>query len=83
VRELEALAPIEGTFLADRRRSGPWGLAGGEDGRPGEDRIVRGASAEPLPAKGRFDLAPGDRIRIETPGGGGWGIPDPVSRDEG
>jgi N-methylhydantoinase B len=73
VRELEALAPLEGTFLADRRRSGPWGLAGGEDGRPGEDRIVRGGRVEPLPAKGRFDLAAGDRIRIETPGGGGWG----------
>jgi N-methylhydantoinase B len=74
VRELEALAPVEGTFLADRRQNGPWGLAGGGDGRPGQDRIVRrDGAAEPLPAKGRFDLAPGDRIRIETPGGGGWG----------
>ena len=82
VRELVALAPIEGTFLADRRLRGPWGLAGGEAGRPGEDRIVRDGRVEPLPAKGRFDLAPGDRIRIETPGGGGWGSPDPVSRGE-
>ncbi|HET6362972.1 MAG TPA: hydantoinase B/oxoprolinase family protein [Gemmatimonadota bacterium] len=73
VRELEALEPMEGTFLADRRRSGPWGLAGGKNGRPGEDRIVRNGKAEPLPAKGGFDLAPGDRISIETPGGGGWG----------
>ena len=83
VRELEALAPIEGTFLADRRRNGPWGLAGGEDGRPGDDRIVRNGRVEPLRAKGRFDLAAGDRIRIETPGGGGWGSPDRVSRGEG
>ena len=75
VRELEALAPIEGTLLADRRQSAPWGLAGGEAGKPGEDRVVRGGKAEPLPAKGRFDLAVGDRIRIETPGGGGWGAP--------
>ena len=73
VRELEALAPIEGTLLADRRLSGPWGLAGGEAGRPGEDWVVRGGKAERLPAKGRFELAPGDRVRIETPGGGGWG----------
>ena len=73
VREIEALAPVEGTFLADRRLRGPWGLAGGEDGRPGKDRIVRDGKAEPLPAKGRFDLAAGDTIRIETPGGGGWG----------
>lgn len=75
VREIEAVAPIEGTLLADRRRAGPWGLAGGEAGRAGEDRIVRVAGVEPLPAKGRFALEPGDRIRIETPGGGGWGRP--------
>jgi N-methylhydantoinase B len=77
VRELEALAPMEGTLLADRRLRGPWGLAGGEPGRPGEDRVVRNGEAGPLPAKGRFDLAPGDRIRIETPGGGGWGPANP------
>ena len=77
VRELEALAPIEGTLLADRRRSAPWGLAGGEAGHPGRDTIVRGGKAEPIPAKGRFDLAIGDRIRVETPGGGGWGVPEP------
>ena len=73
VRELEALAPIEGTLLADRRRNGPWGLAGGEAGRPGRDAIVRRGEELSLPSKGRFDLAPGDRIRVETPGGGGWG----------
>ena len=76
VRELEALAPMEGTLLADRRTTAPWGLAGGDGGRPGEDTILRGGTAEPLPAKGRFDLAPGDRVRIETPGGGGWGTPE-------
>jgi N-methylhydantoinase B len=74
VRELEALVPLEGTLLADRRRVGPWGLAGGRSGQPGADRIARrDGSAEAIPAKGRFSLAPGDRIRIETPGGGGWG----------
>ncbi|HET7692746.1 MAG TPA: hydantoinase B/oxoprolinase family protein [Gemmatimonadota bacterium] len=75
VRELEALAPMEGTLLADRRDCGPWGLAGGEAGQPGRDAIVRGGIEESLPSKGRFDLAAGDRIRIETPGGGGWGAP--------
>lgn len=73
VRELEALAPLEGTLLADRRREGPWGLAGGSSGSPGVDRIERDGRAETIPAKGRFTLASGDRIRIETPGGGGWG----------
>jgi N-methylhydantoinase B len=75
VRELEALAPMEGTLLADRRQGAPWGLAGGGAGRTGRDTIVRGGKRESLPAKGRFDLAPGDRIRVETPGGGGWGAP--------
>lgn len=75
VRELEALAPLEGTLLADRRRVAPWGLAGGEDGCPGEDRIVRGERLETVRSKGRFALRAGERIRIETPGGGGWGAP--------
>jgi N-methylhydantoinase B len=73
VRELEALAPLEGTLLADRRLEGPWGLAGGSSGSPGADRIERDGRVEAIAAKGRFALAPGDRIRIETPGGGGWG----------
>lgn len=75
VRELEALSPIEGTLLADRRRTAPWGLAGGGDGRPGEDRIVHDGNTEVLASKGRFVLEPGDRIRLESPGGGGWGAP--------
>lgn len=75
VREIEALAPLEGTLLADRRRNGPWGLAGGLSGRPGRDSIERSGVREAIPAKTRFVLAPGDRVRIETPGGGGWGEP--------
>jgi N-methylhydantoinase B len=75
VREMEALAPLDGTLLAERRRIPPWGLGGGANGRPGVDRIERGGRAETLPSKGRFALRAGDRIRIETPGGGGWGAP--------
>lgn len=75
VREFEALSPLEGTLLADRRRNGPWGLAGGRSGQPGRDGIERNGAREAIPGKGRFALAPGDRIRIETPGGGGWGEP--------
>ncbi|HEY7473163.1 MAG TPA: hydantoinase B/oxoprolinase family protein [Gemmatimonadota bacterium] len=75
VREIGALAPLEGTLLADRRRFAPWGLEGGAGGRPGVDRIERAGGAERLASKGRFALAAGDRIRIETPGGGGWGAP--------
>ncbi|MGH7565779.1 MAG: hydantoinase B/oxoprolinase family protein [Gemmatimonadota bacterium] len=76
VRELEALLPMEGTLLADRRRTAPWGLAGGGDGRPGEDRTVRDGHSEVLPPKGSFTLDAADRIRLETPGGGGWGAPE-------
>jgi N-methylhydantoinase B len=74
VREFEALAPIEGTLLADRRRRGPWGLAGGGSGWTGADRIERaGGAVDPLSSKGPFSLGPGDRLVIESPGGGGWG----------
>ncbi len=76
VREYHFLAPAEVTFIADRRRRGPWGLAGGEAGKSGRDFLVSGAggkSRKPLSAKHRFEVAPGDRLRVETPGGGGWG----------
>lgn len=67
VRELEALAPMRFTLLAERRRHPPRGRNGAGDGRPGADRL----NGEPLPGKAEGDLKPGDRLRIETPGGGG------------
>jgi N-methylhydantoinase B/oxoprolinase/acetone carboxylase alpha subunit len=74
VREIEALSPLEVTLLADRRRRGPWGLAGGAAGMPGRDRVLGPTgSARPVPAKGQLELAPGERLVVETPGGGGWG----------
>jgi N-methylhydantoinase B len=73
VREIETLAHARMSLLADRRTRAPYGLGGGEDGRPGRDRVVRGGRATKLDAKGQRDLRPGDRVRIETPGGGGHG----------
>jgi N-methylhydantoinase B len=74
VRELEVLTDCEVTLLADRRSRGPWGLAGGEDGAPGMAFITRqDGSVEQMPAKFSTRLHKGERIRIETPGGGGWG----------
>jgi N-methylhydantoinase B len=74
VREIEVLTDCEVTMLADRRSRGPWGLAGGADGAPGETFITRSnGSAEEMPAKFSTRLRSGERIRIETPGGGGWG----------
>jgi N-methylhydantoinase B len=74
VREIEVLTDCEVTLLADRRERGPWGLAGGSDGARGTADIVRrDGSIESMPGKFSARLRKGDRIRIETPGGGGWG----------
>ena len=68
------LADSEVTLLSDRRERGPYGLAGGRDGAAGKAIVIRetGATQE-LPGKFNVRLRKGERIRIETPGGGGWG----------
>jgi N-methylhydantoinase B len=74
VREIESLAPAARmSLLADRRRRAPYGLEGGEDGQIGRDFIVRGGRARAIASKGSWQLEAGDRVRIETPGGGGHG----------
>ena len=69
VREFEALAPMEATLLTERRRHGPAGAAGGLAGEVGRNLL----NGESLPSKTALRLATGDVLRIETPGGGGWG----------
>ncbi|HEY8518490.1 MAG TPA: hydantoinase B/oxoprolinase family protein [Gammaproteobacteria bacterium] len=77
VREIEFLEPMHVAILSNRRRIAPPGLAGGGDGAPGRNTLIRASGAtEPLPATAETDVAPGDRIVIETPGGGGYGAPD-------
>jgi len=87
VREIETLVDARMSLLADRRRRAPYGLAGGEDGRKGSDTIVSdddsssssssssksARRARRIKAKGSWELKAGDRVRIETPGGGGHG----------
>jgi N-methylhydantoinase B len=74
VREIEVLTDAQVTLLADRRSRGPYGLAGGADGAPGRTLIIRrDGSAEELPGKTSVRLRSGERVRIESPGGGGWG----------
>jgi N-methylhydantoinase B len=74
VREIELLSDAQVTMLADRRRNGPYGLNGGAAGSPGENEVLhRDGSRERLPAKGSIHLRRGDRVRIASPGGGGWG----------
>jgi N-methylhydantoinase B len=67
VREVEALAPMRYTLLTERRRHAPKGRDGGEDGASGRNLL----NGEELPAKAEGKLQAGDRLRLETPGGGG------------
>jgi N-methylhydantoinase B len=73
VREIETLVPARMSLLADRRRRAPYGLDGGEDGRTGRDHLIRRGRAQAITSKGSWQLEAGDRVRIETPGGGGYG----------
>jgi N-methylhydantoinase B len=76
VREIEVLTDAEVTLLAERRTRGAWGLSGGKDGAPGKAFVVhQDGSTEELPGKFNVRLRKGERIRIESPGGGGWGRP--------
>jgi N-methylhydantoinase B/oxoprolinase/acetone carboxylase alpha subunit len=73
VREYEFLTPADATILSDRREHSPYGLAGGKPGARGRNSLLRGARTISLPGKTRFEVRPGDVLRIETPGGGGYG----------
>jgi N-methylhydantoinase B len=76
VRELEALDDMTYSLIAERRRHAPPGAAGGEPGLPGRDALVRAdGETERLPGKTTGTLRRGERLRIETPGGGGHGHP--------
>ncbi len=73
MREIEFLADIRGSILSDRRRFGPYGLAGGKPGRPGMNRLTLHGQTRQLPGKVVFGAPRGSVLKIETPGGGGWG----------
>ena len=75
VREAELLGAAQVTLLTERRRRGPYGLAGGEAGAPGRNRVYREGRWQDLAGKETMLLEPGDRVLVETPGGGGWGSP--------
>jgi len=77
VREIEFLDQVEVSILSQRRSKGPYGLAGGEAGQPGRNLLRRAGQAdwEELPGVAAFSTKAGDILRIETPGGGGWGKP--------
>ncbi len=70
VRELRALEACRLSVISERRHRAPQGARGGAAGAPGRNLL----NGEELPAKATGDLAPGDLLRIETPGGGGYGV---------
>jgi N-methylhydantoinase B len=76
VREIEVLTDSDVTLLADRRLRGPYGLSGGSDGARGRAEIERAnGTVQELPGKCSVRLSKGERIRVLSPGGGGWGRP--------
>ncbi len=73
-RSIEVLAEqATVSLLTDRRRRGPWGLAGGEPGTPGKNLLLREGEVHTLPSKCSLEARRGDVIIVETPGGGGFG----------
>jgi N-methylhydantoinase B/oxoprolinase/acetone carboxylase alpha subunit len=71
IRELEALAPLSYSLITERRRHAPSGADGGDPGAVGRNLL----DGEELPAKAIGRVEKGQRLRIETPGGGGHGRP--------
>lgn len=76
VRELTFLAPMSLSLLTQHRVEAPYGMAGGGPGTPGRQRLARATGeVEELASVDGREVEPGDRLILETPGGGGWGEP--------
>lgn len=75
-REVELLAEVQVTLMTERRRFAPYGAAGGQPGQSGQNSFIRGNQVTELPAKTTLTLQAGDILRVETPGGGGYGEPE-------
>jgi N-methylhydantoinase B len=75
IREIELLTDADATILSDRRRFRPYGLMGGEAGKPGRTTVGIARRRRRLPSKCRFHVRAGESVIVETPGGGGWGKP--------
>ena len=78
VREIELLTDADATILSDRRKSRPYGMAGGLPGKAGRTTLLSDGRVRRLASKSHFHVRAGERIRVETPGGGGWGSPGRV-----
>ena len=80
IREIEFQTDAEVTLLGERRRVAPYGLAGGGPGARGRDWLVQGGRRRRLPGKTTLRVHPGDRVCVETPGGGGFGVARRLAR---
>jgi N-methylhydantoinase B len=76
IREIELLTDATVTILSDRRKTRPYGVAGGEPGATGRTTLIRDGHEQVLEGKATTRVEVGDRIRIETPGGGAFGKAD-------
>ncbi len=83
VREIEFLEPAEVSLVTSRRTMQPYGMAGGEPGAAGHNLLRRRGETEfeELPGITLIQVDAGDVLRIETPGGGGYGVPEPRQRE--
>jgi N-methylhydantoinase B len=73
IREIELLSDAQVTLLTDRRKIPPYGLAGGAPGKRGVTTLIEQKNESELPGKCSLSVQAGGVIRLETPGGGGWG----------
>ncbi|MGD8457821.1 MAG: hydantoinase B/oxoprolinase family protein [Anaerolineales bacterium] len=72
-RDIQLRVPAQVSLLTERRKTKPYGLAGGDSGTPGKNTIIHDGKEKELTSKGTFDLYAGDILSIQTPGGGGFG----------
>ncbi len=73
IREYEFCGDAEVSLLSERRKNGPWGLNGGGPGNPGKNILIKNDEKIILPSKVNIKVKKGDRLIVETPGGGGYG----------
>jgi N-methylhydantoinase B len=73
IREIQLLSEARVTLLTERRDFSPYGLSGGKPGSPGKNSLIRAGQPHPLGGKASFNAEEGDILRLETPGGGGYG----------
>jgi N-methylhydantoinase B len=74
IREIKLLSDAEVTVLSERRKIPPYGQAGGRPGEAGKNIVIKGGVRSERPSKFNEQLRKGDALRIETPGGGGYGV---------